>query len=272
MAIRRCRRAQILEHDSAVAATLAAGFNRSPLDDEDDLAVESGHSRNGSTDPFLHQRSSSSGLAMNSIPSAGHISAALDYDPHHPYSDYVFPANDARVPSPPFVYRPYRPRSTSDSMRENIFGHTPQLSGSHEPLLPTYNRASRFSIGGTFPPRRLSDSAMDLPAIPDRPSSPSTAYHSSESTGDHRLDPLLRQKFQDDADSSRDLLDEKDYSRPVLGVCAILLWYLHVSFFLYRLEIYPMSQARHLLYDNTTLSPSLSWLLLYHYDNLLAFY
>ena len=257
MAIRRRRRTELLEHESAVAATLAAaGFNRSPLDDEDDPALESGHSRHGSTDPFLRERSSSSGLVMSSIPSAGRITTGLDYDPHHPYSDSVFPANDGRVPSPPFVYRPYRPRSTSDSMGENISGHNPQLSGSHEPLLATYNRASRPSTGGSLPPQRLPEVVIDPPAVPDRSSSPCSVYYSSESTGDHRLDPILRQKFQDDADSSRDVRDEEDYSRPVLGVCALLLWCLLVSLFLHRFEIYLMSQARHLLYDNTSLSLS----------------
>ena len=217
-AIRRRRHTQLLEHESAVAATLAAaGFNRSPLEDEDDHAIESGHSRDGSNDPFLHHRSSSPGfgnVGMSSIPSADRTSTALDYDPYNPYTDYVFPAKFNRVPSPPFIYRPYRPRSTSDSMGEKNSGHTPQHSGgSHEPLLATYNRASRPSSSGTLPPQRLSDTAIDLLAVPDRPSSPSSAY-----SGDHRLDPLLRKRFQGDADSSRDLRDEEDYSRPVLGV------------------------------------------------------
>ena len=212
----------MLEHDSDVAATLAAaGFNRSPLDDEDDPELESGHSRHGSTDPFLHQRSSSSGLVMGSIPSGGRNSTALDYDPHHPYSDYVFPTKDGTLPSPPFIYRSYRPRSTRNSMGENIFGHTPQHSGSNEPLLATYN-VSRPSTGGSLPPQRLSNAAIDPPALPDEPSRPSSVFFMTEAIGDHRLDPTLRQKFQDDADSSRDLRDEEDYSRPVLGVCAML--------------------------------------------------
>jgi len=131
--------------------------------------------------------------------------------------DFVFPAKDGRVPSPPFIYRPYRHRSTSDSMDENIFGHNPQQRGSHEPLLATYNRASRHSSSGTLPPQRLSDATIDPLAIPDRPSSPSSVFYPSEVTGDHRLDPLLHKRFHD-ADSSRDLRDEEDYSRPVLGV------------------------------------------------------
>jgi hypothetical protein len=224
LAIRSRRRTQRLEHDTTVAATLAAaGFNRAPLDDDDDPALESGHSRHGSTDPFLRQRYSSSGLAMNSIPSAGRTSAApleTDYI-FHPYSDYIPPAKEGRVTSPPFITRPYRPRSSSTSMGENISGHTPQQSGSHEPLLASYNHTSRPSTDGTLPPQPLSDAAEDPP---DRPSSSrSTVFYSSESTGDHRLDPNIRQRFQD-ADSSRDLRDEEDYSRPVLGVCATLLW------------------------------------------------
>jgi hypothetical protein len=87
--------------------------------------------------------------------------------------------------------------------------------------LATYNRASRPSSSGTVAPQRLSDAAIDALVIPDRPSSPSSVYYLSEAIGDHRLDPLLCKRFQDDADSSRDLRDEEDYSRPVLGVCAM---------------------------------------------------
>lgn len=91
--------------------------------------------------------------------------------------------------------------------------------------MASFNHVSRPSTGGTLPPQLLPDAAVDPSAMPDRPSSsPSTVFYSSESNGDHRLDPILHKRFQGDADSSRDLRDEEDYSRPVLGVCAVLLW------------------------------------------------
>ena len=210
---------------------------------------------------------------MSSIPSAGRTSAVLldtDYDPHifHPYSDYIPPAKDGRVPSPPFITRPFRPRSSSNSMGENLSGHTPQQSGSHEPLLASYNHASRPSTGGTLPPQHLSDASIDPPAMSDRPLSLSSVQYSSE--GDHRLDPILRQRFQDDADSSRDLRDEEDYSRPVLGVCAILLWcYLsHLLIFSIGSK-YTWCLKQGIFYTMTLLSPG--YFHLYHYDNF-AFY
>jgi len=224
LAIRRRRRTQRLELDAAVAATLnAAGFRRTPLEDEDDdFAQESGHSRYGSSDPFLHQRRS---LALSSLRSGGPTAATfpdVDNDPHifHPYSDLIHPA----VSSPPFITRPYRTRSSSNNMGEDITGHTPQHSGSHEPLLASYNRSSPSPTGDPIPPKRLSNAANN--ALFDQPqqsnlalkaSSASSSY-SSEGTGDRRLDPNLRQRFQDDADSFGDLRDDKDYSRPVLGV------------------------------------------------------
>ena len=279
LAIRSRRRTQRLEHDAAVAATLAAaGFNRAPLDDDDDPAQESEHSRYGSSDPFLRQRRSSSGLAMSSLPSAGRTSAAfpdIDNDPHifHPYSDYVPPV----ASTPPFITRPYRTRSSSNTMGENITGHTPQNSGgSHEPLLASYNRASPppSPTGVTLPLQQLSDAPKNPPALSDKPQQlntalegPASSAYPSEGTGDHRLDPNLRQRFQDGADSFRDLRDEEDYSRPVLGVCAMLLWCYLSHSTLHRFEIYQMPQVevRH-LYHNAILC-----LVLCRYDNLLAF-
>lgn len=47
-----------------------------------------------------------------------------------------------------------------------------------------------------------------------------SSVYSSESTGDDRLDPGLRHRRHEETDraSTRDLKDEEDYSRPVLGV------------------------------------------------------
>ncbi|KAF8168129.1 hypothetical protein B0H34DRAFT_47630 [Crassisporium funariophilum] len=260
-ALRRRRRTQRLEHDSAVSATLAAaGFHRAPLDDEDDPAISSRRSRYGSPDGFLHQRRSSSGLAMSSIPSAGRASAAYgDNDAHeyNPYTDYIVPAGsrEGYVSTPPpsaFIAGPYRDRSSTGGMGDNAPGHAPQRSSSsYEPLLTSYYRSSSATPPSpTHPPsnpngppnppprnpRRISDAARTNPPaytsstghhssslghqIPLEPlgaASAASSVYSSEST-DHRLDPGLRQRLQDEADSIRDLRDEEDYSRPVLGI------------------------------------------------------
>jgi len=239
LAIRSRRRRQRLDHDTAVAATLAAaGFHRAPLDDDDDPAENSRRSRYGSPDAFLHHRRSSSGLAMSSIPSAGRTSVAFldtpplhdDNDPHNirPSSDYIVPAGsrDGYISSPPFIARPYRTRSSSNTMGENITGHTPQHSaGSRELLLSSYNNHNSLPpspTGATLPLQRLSDTPKNPPVLSDKSpqleaSTASSAYSLDIAT-DHRLDPNLRQRLQDDADSFRDLRDEEDYSRPVLGV------------------------------------------------------
>ena len=273
-AIRSRRRTLRLDHDSAVSATLAAaGFHRAPLDDDDDPGESSRRSRYGSPDAFLHHRRSSSGLAMSSV---GRASAAFpdplpfhdDNDPHNfnPYSDYILPAGsrDAYVPSPPtssVLADPYRTRSYSNTMGENTTAHAPQHSGgSHEPLLSSYNRVSLppSPIAVTPPPQRLLD-APNIPlAVSDKPQQTNTSVtssvYSTESIGDHRLDPNLRQRLQDDANLLRDLRDEDDYSRPVLGVSAILRVNSYsVTDHFVRFETCLMLQIRR-LYDNTLLS------------------
>ena len=270
LAIRSRRRTQRLDHDAAIAATLAAaGFHRTPLDDDDDPAENSSRSRYGSPDAFLRPRRSSSGLAMSSIPSAGRTSLALFHDDNdiRPSSDYIVPAGsrDGYISSPPFIYR----TRSSNAMRQNFTGHTPQHSGgSHEPLLSSYNNHSPPQ-GPSDAPKALSDKPPQLEAI-ETPS-----VYTLESIADHRLDPKLRQRLQDDADSFRDLRDEEDYSRPVLGVCGHVASdsYSLISF-LFRFEICLIFlQVRH-LYDRTTIFLSATFTpshCTWTYDNLPAF-
>ncbi|KAF9457072.1 hypothetical protein BDZ94DRAFT_1274176 [Collybia nuda] len=253
-AVRRRRRTQRLEHDTAVSATLAAvGFHRTPLDDDDDHVNSSRRSRLDSAE--MNQRSSS-GFAngtISSIPSGGRVSAYMDsphpddQDAFNPYTDYVVPpgARDGyisgRTSSPPpvaFYNGPYRERTGSGSAGEHVISHSASHSaGSYEPLLASFHQPQGSSQsqhpGSSSTPRspqRLSDaksspftlfqSASPELNLGDNFGSGHSSLYSSGSIGDDRLDPGLRQRLQEVVDraSVKDLRDDEDYSRPVLGV------------------------------------------------------
>ena len=237
-AVRRRRRTQRLEHDTAVSATLAAaGFHRAPLDDDDDPRAGSRRSHFGSPDVMMYQRRSSSGLGLSSTPSAGRLSAAyLDNPPlnggpedgYNPYTDYIVPpgardgyvsANRASPPPAAFHMGSYHDRRNSGSGGDILRHSASQSGASYEPLLANYRQPTPPNVRSPTPPprnpKRLSDAAKRPPVLENvRPVSASSSVYSSESTGDDRLDPGLRQRIGD-GDSVR---DDEDYSRPVLGV------------------------------------------------------
>uniref|UniRef100_A0A8H7XVD7 Uncharacterized protein n=1 Tax=Psilocybe cubensis TaxID=181762 RepID=A0A8H7XVD7_PSICU len=289
-ALRRRRRTLRLEHDTAVSATLAAaGFHRTPLDDDDDPAAGARHSRlysgvgSSIDDPFqaraILQRRSSSGLAMSSVPSAsaGRTSAYLDDNgDFNPYAsgDYILPAaardganylnNGTQAPpNAALVGGMRRDRSNSSGLAEmSAHTHNYSNSGSFEPLLASYYRRSMGTgnppspvlplvpLGASagpdpapdvgqepntvrFPPAYSSSHGHEQPSVEplvqisgddngndnaDKDAA-SSVYSSNSLLVDERLDPglRLRQRLQRDT-STRDLRDEEDYSRPVLGV------------------------------------------------------
>ncbi|KAJ6604624.1 hypothetical protein DFH09DRAFT_316231 [Mycena vulgaris] len=229
--LRRRRRNRRREHDTAVSATLAAaGLHRVPLDDDD-------HENSPRQSRFADmEMRTGSALALgtkSSLPSArtsgyqdspGHDD--LMHDGFHPYRDYDAAAGmidgyiPARTHSPPptaFV-EPYRDASGSGSGPDHAIGHSASQSvGSTEPLLASFARASPISPAPSRPaknPRREADRGSQLPA--SAPSDPrpenrrhsTSSVYSSESTGDERLNPALR---------NSDIQDSEDYSR-VLGV------------------------------------------------------
>jgi hypothetical protein len=247
-AIRRRRRTQRLEHDTAVSATLAAaGFHRTPLDDDDDQPGGSRRSRFGSPDVEMNQRTSAIGTS-SSTPSAGRASAYIDAthpddpDPFNPYADYNAPPGPSRrTSSPPpvaFYNGPYRDRTESGSAGDHVVGHSASHSaGSYEPLLASYYHSARPSPVQSNDPsssrprhyQKLSDASQPLivltpdaesPPANNQPTNNSSSRYSSESVADDRLDPGLRLRLNVETDraSARDLRDDEDYSRPVLGV------------------------------------------------------
>ncbi|KAJ7630911.1 hypothetical protein FB45DRAFT_551342 [Roridomyces roridus] len=216
--IRRRRKNRRIQHDDAVTATLAAGFHRAPLGDDED--------RGGYVTPDVEMRSGSA-LALgthtaSSLPSGGRLSGYQD-DPGDGFNPY--PENEiggptegyvpARTSSPPpsaFV-EPYRDAPGIGPEH----GHYASASaGSMEPLLTGFNRRESPAPSGAnldppTPPPRNPQRVLDQPSNPRQKRRQSTAssVYSNDSPGDDRLNPALR---------NSEIQDSEDYSRPVLGV------------------------------------------------------
>lgn len=246
-ALRRRRRTRRLEHDTAVSATLAAaGFHRTPLDDDDENENANGSRRSRFGSPEVEMQNRASSGFASTILSGARTSTYLDSlqqddpDAFNPYREYVAD-NSATVsgtnpPFPAIPSGPYRDRTSSGG--EHTHEHS--ASGSYEPLLASYYRQEQaaslpvLTSPPNLPPRsplRLSDAGRSPPlgvlskTLPDispaeKISKTDDACVSSENVGDERLDPSLRQRMNEETDraSQRDLRDEEDYSRPVLGV------------------------------------------------------
>ncbi len=187
--IRRRRRQQRLEHDTAVASTLAAaGFGRGPVDGDDEDGRKGMRQRRGSS-PFGVTTTSSlpSTSAHNSLgavstlpyrddpPVAGH---GRDFDPYAAYG---------QVPPPPTAvrrdgYMPARTSSPPPGAAPVVHAHHHSLSGtstssaghmqresagSFEPLL------GGFKVGGGGSPPRTpnanpNSSNVSIPPPPPR--------------------------------------------------------------------------------------------------------
>ncbi|KAG6894483.1 hypothetical protein C0992_005944, partial [Termitomyces sp. T32_za158] len=248
-ALRRRRRTRRLEHDTAVSATLAAaGFHRTPLDDDDDDENENanGSRRSRFGSPELEMRNRASSGFASTILSGARTSTYLDSllpddpDAYNPYREYITdnPAgvSGANPPNPAVIYGPIRDRTSSGGEHT----HENSAAGSYEPLLASYYRQEQAASLPVLtsppnpPPRsplRLSDAGRSPPlgvlskTLPDisptekKPKTGESCVSSSENAGDERLDPSLRQRMNEESDraSQRDLKDEEDYSRPVLG-------------------------------------------------------
>ncbi|KAF7320363.1 hypothetical protein MKEN_00821100 [Mycena kentingensis (nom. inval.)] len=221
LAVRRRRRTRRIEHDTAVSATLAAaGFHRTPLDDDD--VADSRRSRTlASPEMGIRAGSALAIRTTGSIPSGGRQSGYLDspgledglheFNPYHEYSvaqmDGYVPARTHSPPPSAFIERdasgPEHHPSHSQSHSVGTIGSTePLLSGFRNPAVAAPAGAAR---GPTPPPRnpkRVFDSSRK-----NRRQSTASAY-SAASHPDERTNPALR---------NSDIQDSEDYSRP-LGV------------------------------------------------------
>lgn len=234
--VRRRRRTQRLERDTAVSASLAAaGFKRNPLDDEDD-------------DPFGSQNHGTSTQA--DLEMAQRSGSRLDgHSGFDPYSDYIAATPSAggsfgrtrdggyapartSSPTPPVIpplafsigdypTHHYNNSGSEDSQRDRRISGTGHVSSSsYEPLLAAYARANASpspenatqSRPPTPPPRnplRLTHSRSASPALnnelhlppaytPTNDDPPSSRYSSDSIDHDDRLDPTLKQRSRAD--------------------------------------------------------------------------
>jgi len=218
--IRRRRRRRRIEHQTAISASLAAaGYNRAPIDDEDDIGPG----------PAMQQRfSSSSSRPTINTPitdeerAAG--AAAVLYDPYAGYSRSVGGFVD---------HGPSGSDSPSQHGREDSYssgtsrppgaGHPPRYStGSLDPLLtgmaaaPMEKPRPFVPPSPTLPvrsPKRLAATQPSLEGAVGR------GTHGSEGrpSSDDRLHPALA-GLQGDEIQGQELRDDVDYSRPVLEV------------------------------------------------------
>jgi hypothetical protein len=208
-----------------VSATLAAaGFHRAPLDDDEqhDSSRELPEMREGSAFALG---------TISSLPSGGRTSGYQD-SPGHDDADVFNPYNEHDVAGPGYMAARTSSPPPTDAYRDTsgadhaIHHSASQSAGSMEPLLASFNRVEPGSpppsgaLRGppTPPPRnpkRVAEqrfSRISPPSSPppeNRPHSAASSVYSSESTGDDRVNPALR---------NSDIQDSEDYSRRVLGV------------------------------------------------------
>lgn len=255
--VRRRRRIQKMERDTAVSASLAAaGFKRTDLDDGEDDDDAGGDLRSRITsaadDLEMAQRS---GDAFD--PYGGFVAASQSRGGTREGGYMSARLSSPTLPTLPFMGLGVLDDSsplTSDSetsardARATGTGHA--SSASYEPLLAAFAQAEAAAAAGssspenveggnsrppTPPPRNPlramhSRSASPTVNIPDlmthspaegeiNDSTPS--HHSSNSADyDDRLNPKLMQRTRADSigASTTDLRDDQDYSRPVLAV------------------------------------------------------
>ena len=252
-AIRRRRRQLRSENDTALVASQAAITHRSLLGDDDDPH----QARFSASALEISQQRSSSRLASTyfgtQVPY--HDDPNHPVESFNPYTDYGYPQSTpsgpskdgyapARTSSPPAaIINNDRSRrlSTSGSMG-SLSGQEGYIMGTHsttpsgasyEPLMASYFRQSNGSNQLPGSPLPSTPSATPIakvqppsdhssqPLLDDRgltePTEPTEAH--SVFVSDDRLDPGLRQRQREaDSASMKDLRDEEDYSRPVLGV------------------------------------------------------
>lgn len=227
-AIRRRRHTRRLAHGTAASAGLAtANLNLSPLDDENPRNDAGQHSRYGSSVNEVMQRSNSA-FAINtisSLPSVPRNSTSFDpyvqeeinyQDAFNPYAEY----GPGTMPSSAAIYT----HRTSGSGIDQLMTHS--AAGSYEPLLASYYYKPNSEIQNlpshpppaaraTPPPRthkRLSDASHShRPLSADK--APLPPLPLEEHTLNDRLNLGLRTRPE-----GSDLGDNKNYSRPVLGV------------------------------------------------------
>jgi len=226
-AIRRRRRMRRIEQDTAVeAAVAAAGLNRAPLDDDDEIDSPTSPNTRHQYLSGIGQRSNLFGLQdSDSLPTSARLSQVLgptakDSTNSHPVEYRASTYTEGYVPTRTTSPSARADRCTDDlgSSRDqkSSYGHTPTYSaGSFEPLLANYVQNTPdqdTSALSMQPPRNHSPQHPDGGLVLDGYSSDRNHVDGSRTSS----------KRQNSSDSSVHR-DEEDYSRSVLmvSVCYI---------------------------------------------------
>ena len=209
------------------ASLAAAGYNRTPIDDEDDFGSRSG----------MRQRFNSMGSRPTiSTPiteeerAAEAAAVAHHYDP---YADFGRPVGGISG------YAPVRSDSPSQHGRDSSYSSgTSRPAGSVSAPRPSTGSTDPLLTGMAGPPQGPPEYIESTPVVPLRsprrladakvqPSQPVVVSYSARgsdgrSSPDDRLDPALTPS-QTERTDSQDLRDDVDYSRPVLEVCRVVV-------------------------------------------------
>ena len=257
-AIRRRRRQSRFENDTAMVPSHATPTHRSLLGDDDDphqarfsasaLDISQQRSSSALASTYFGTRVSYHDDPDHAVES---FNPYTDYGYPQPMASS--PSKDGYVPaptsSPPaaIINSDHSRRASASGSLGSLSGQEGYIVGTHsttpsgasyEPLMASYHRQSNGSnqLPGTpvlaTPPATAIPKAQpqppsdhsSQPLLDDRgpiestePTEPTEAH--SIFASDDRLDPGLRQRQREaDSASMKDLKDEEDYSRPVLGV------------------------------------------------------
>lgn len=220
-AIRRRQRMRRIEQDTVIeAAVAAAGFNRAPLDDDDEGDSPISPDIRRQVSSGMDQRTSLLGLGgSGSLPTSARLSDVPDdpardsanshpgYPVEHGASGHPEGYAPARTTSPLPRARQFTDDLGSSRDRKSSYGHTPTYSaGSFEPLLANYvQNTSDQDTSAVEPPRNRSPQRLGSGLGPNGYSSDGSPEGGSRAS----------LKGQNSSDSSV-LRDEDDYAHYVL--------------------------------------------------------
>jgi hypothetical protein len=226
--IGRRRRRRRIDHETAVSASLAAaGYNRAPIDDEDDFGPGTGMRQR------FNSMSSHPTISTPITEEERAVEAAAVAHFYDPYADFGRPVGGISGYAPVRSDSPSHGRDSSYSSAASrlpasvIASH--RSTGSSDPLLtgmvaspsgpPEY-----YQSNPTVPPRsprRLVDSK--IPSMQQIAVAGSARDSDGRSSPSDRLDPTLTSSQTGSRTNSQDLRDDMDYSRPVLEVCQVVV-------------------------------------------------
>lgn len=204
------------------ASLAAAGYNRTPIDDEEDIGPGPGMRQRFSS--FSSHPTISTPITDDERAAEAAAPSATLYDP---YADYGRLVGGSAGYAPTRSDSPAHNSYSSGMSRPAGAGRVPRNStGSSDPLLAGMAAVPLGTPGPSVPPtptlpprspRRLAAAAQLQQSQESAAASSTRGSEERSSSPDDRLDPALA-TLQVDNTRSQELRDDVDYSRPVLEV------------------------------------------------------